>query len=356
MDLGEPPFFSGVTSQAMGSSKMILALFAGLAISGFAQAEGDQRFVEIGNLKLQSGKTLNSCRVGYRTFGKLDPRGTNAILVPTWFLGTTNDLRNSFKSGGLADSSKYFVIAVDALSNGVSTSASNSRSQHGVSFPTITIRDMVESQHRMLLKLGIKHLHAVMGISMGGMQTFQWISAYPDFMDCAVPIVGSPQPTSYDLMFYSAGLKAVRQAIAHKAWAASLSRTSAEFFWLGLNTPRYYVQHTKREDAIGSFDGFEKALLAWDPYDMASGLSALCTQDIFKPFGGSQTSTAAAIHAKVFIIVSTQDHCVNPAPALKFAEILMAKTMVLTGDEGHSAPGAEMSKVGPAIDAFLSQK
>ncbi len=340
----------------MRTSKTILAFVAAWAFPGFAAADGDQRYADIGDLKLQSGQTLKSCRVGYRTFGHLQPDGANAILVPTWFLGTSNDLKNSFSPGGLADSSKYFVIAVDALSNGVSTSASNSRKQHGAIYPTITIRDMVESQHKMLLKMGIKHLHAVMGISMGGMQTFQWVSAYPDFMDCAVPIVGSPQPTSYDLMFYSAGLKAVREAIAHKAWAPALIRTYADFFWLGLNTPGYYVAHTKREEAIGSFAGFEKALLAWDPYDMASGLSALSTQDIFKPFGGSPESTAAVIHAKVFVIVASQDHCVNPAPALKFAELLKAKTLILTGDQGHSAPGAEMAKVGPAIDAFLSGK
>ena len=208
----------------------------------------------------------------------------------------------------------------------------------------------------MLLKLGIKHLRAVMGISMGGMQTFQWISAYPSFMDCAVPIVGSPQPTSYDLMFYSAGLKAVKQAISHKAWGPTLIRTYADFFWLGLNTPAYYVAHTKREEAAGSFAGFEKALLAWDPYDMAAGLSAMCAQDIYKPFHGSPAGTAKGIKAKVFVIVASQDHCVNPAPALIFAELLNAKTLILTGDKGHSAPGAEMAKVGHTIDEFLSQK
>jgi len=334
------------------TSKSILS-FAALAAMSIAWADGDQRFASIGNLKLQSGATLEDCRVGYRTFGKLNAKGDNAVLVPTWFLGTTDDLKNSFGPGGLADSAKYYVIAVDALSNGVSTSPSNSKTQRGFAFPTITIRDMVESQHSMLLKLGIKHLHAVMGISMGGMQTFQWITAYPEFMDKAVPIVGSPRPTSYDLMFYSAGLRAIRDAIANQSAQSQLIRAYADFFWLALNTPSYYVQHTKREEAVASLAGFEKALLAWDPYDMTAGLSALCTQDVFKPFKGSEAKSAAAVKAKVFIVVASQDHCVNPAPALSFAKLLNAETMILTGDPGHSSPGAEMAKLGPAIDRFL---
>ncbi len=91
----------------------------------------------------------------------------------------------------MADTGKYFVVTIDAIGNGVSSSPSNSKSQPRLSFPNFTIRDMVESEHRLATEtFGIKHLHAVMGISMGGMQTFEWITAYPDFMDAAVPMAG----------------------------------------------------------------------------------------------------------------------------------------------------------------------
>jgi len=137
-----------------------------------APAEGAQQFAELGDLKLQGGTVIQDFRLGYRTLGKLNAQKSNAILWPTWLGGKSQDLLEFLGPGKVVDTSSYFVVLVDAIGNGVSTSPSNSKHQPVMQFPSFTIRDMVEAEHRLLTEvLHISRLHAVMGISMGGMQT-----------------------------------------------------------------------------------------------------------------------------------------------------------------------------------------
>jgi homoserine O-acetyltransferase len=78
-----------------------------------------------------------------------------------------------------------------------------------MSFPKFTLRDSVNSQYHLLTSvLKINHVKAVVGVSMGGMQTFQWL-VYPDFMDLGVPVVGSPRLAAYDLLLWQAQIDAI---------------------------------------------------------------------------------------------------------------------------------------------------
>src|SRR5271155_4788943 len=92
-----------------------------------APAGGDLQFAELGNCKLDSGQQITGCRLGYRTWGKLNADGSNAVLFPTWFTGTSAQLGGNVGAHKLVDPAKYFMIAVDALGDGVSSSPSNSK-------------------------------------------------------------------------------------------------------------------------------------------------------------------------------------------------------------------------------------
>ena len=336
----------------------LLLIICGAGALGAQQ--GELRFGSLGDFRLESGEVIRDCRVGYRTYGRLNASQSNAVLFPTWFSGTSQQLAGNIGSGKAVDSARYYVIAVDALGDGVSSSPSNSTAQPRLKFPKFSIRDMVESQYRLLTEvLHLKHLHGVLGISMGGMQTFQWMVAHPDFLDRAVPIVGSPKLTPYDLLLWEAELHAIEADANWKSgdYAArpvAAMRTVSDIHNLALSTPAYYVEQNRGKDFSGLLEGAEKATLeGMDTNDWYRQLQAMIGLDIFRPFGGDGARAAGAVKAKVTVVVASKDHMVNPLPALEFARQLHATTLQLESDCGHLSPGCEMPKVNAAVAKAL---
>ncbi|MBK9170559.1 MAG: alpha/beta fold hydrolase [Bryobacterales bacterium] len=158
----------------------------------------------LGDFRLENGQVIRDCRITYRTFGELNADRSNVILVPTWFNGVSEDWKQYIGRNGLLDDSRFYIIVVDALGNGNSSSPSN-HVRRGSAFPQFTIRDMVETQYRLLTShLAIPRVFATAGVSMGGMQVFEWMTAYPDFQERAIPIVATPQMSRRDIALWSA--------------------------------------------------------------------------------------------------------------------------------------------------------
>src|SRR5262249_5951202 len=120
----------------------------------------------------------------------------NAVLVLHWTgsggeaLLTPNYVRALFTPGRPLDAGRYYLIFPDNVRHGKSSKPSDRRK---ASFPNYGYRDIVDLQNKLGTEtLGIKHLHAMLGLSMGGMNAWQWAEGYPDAMDGVMPVVSLP--------------------------------------------------------------------------------------------------------------------------------------------------------------------
>jgi homoserine O-acetyltransferase/O-succinyltransferase len=334
-----------------------LILLTALLVPEAGWAQDTLRIADLGDFRLENGQVIRDCRLGYRTFGTLNKDGSNAILFPTWLAGSSEDLVSLGFIGPsrLADTSRYYVIAVDAFGNGVSASPSTSVKQPGRSFPEFSIRDMVHAQHRLLTRhLHLHRLYAVMGISMGGMQAFQWVISYPQFAQKAVSIMGSPRPTSNDMLVFNAELRAIEAAGAIDDGDAWGFRTLAALQAIVTRTPEYYLRHTPQADVPSLLADMEKALMKYNLTDWAWQLKAILGHNIFNPPVASEAGAAKAIRAKLLVVVSRNDLLVNPEPSLALAAALKSKALVLRGDCGHFSFLCEADQINTAVSSFLS--
>ncbi|AFV00448.1 homoserine O-acetyltransferase [Simiduia agarivorans SA1 = DSM 21679] len=269
------------------------------------------------------------------------------MLYLTWFGGTSEDL---FKYGviNVVDTTQFFLVVVDAFGNGISSSPSNHPD-----FPRITIGDMVKAQHQLLTQsLDIPSLHAVMGTSMGGMQTFEWVTQFPTFMDRAITIVGSPRPAAYDQLLWQTQLQAITQA-ADAGNAEEAAAMVGMISTLALHTPQYHALHTPVSQA-GSFIHAAQTGVSRSMRDTAAQLDAMLSHDISRRAGNDITAAAKSIQARMLNIVDRQDHMVTPEPALQLSTLLGAETLVLDTHCGHMTTRCEGERIDRAIRQFLS--
>jgi homoserine O-acetyltransferase len=177
----------------------VLALSAAMpAQEKAAPKEPVQHEYVLKNFKTESGVVLPEAKIVYGIYGKLNPAGDNAVLLPSHYMANMRGYGWLIAPGGMAkgralDSTQLFLITSELFGNGRSSSPSNTPEPfHGPRFPVMTMRDNVNAVHQMLVEqLGVKHLKAVIGFSMGAQQAFQWAVSYTDFMDRIVATSGT---------------------------------------------------------------------------------------------------------------------------------------------------------------------
>jgi homoserine O-acetyltransferase len=150
----------------------------------------------LGDFRFENGAVVRDFKVSYVTHGKPSPKKDNAILLMHHFYGDHHAFDFLIGPGKAFDPDKYFIVASDFLGNAnvrpdITTGPTNSRLR--MDFPHYTIRDEVSLEYRLLKDyLGLEHVVAVAGISVGAMKAYQFAVSYPTYVGGFIPIMGSP--------------------------------------------------------------------------------------------------------------------------------------------------------------------
>jgi homoserine O-acetyltransferase len=195
--------------------KRIAALLLTLPFAAFLahaeQPEPVEHSFVIHNFRTESGVVIPEAKIVYGTYGHLNAAGDNAILLPSHYMAEMHGYGWLIGPGHALDPAKHFLICSELFGNGRSSSPSNTPEPlHGPRFPVTSIRDNVEAVHQLLTtELGVKHLEAVVGFSMGAQQAFQWAVSYPTFMDRIVATSGTAKTYGHGIVRLESEIAAI---------------------------------------------------------------------------------------------------------------------------------------------------
>lgn len=198
--------------RAARSGLLAAALAAGRVLAGPPSAKVDapvvliagqkveERDVLFENYRFRSGESLAQLRIHFAMVGTPRRGPDGAILNAVLVLHSTNSSGAAMRSpefvsslyelGQPLDASKYFLVFIDNVGHGRSSKPSEGLR---AKFPHYGYRDMVELQHRVVVEtLGVRRLHAILGVSMGGMHAWLWAGDYPDDVEAVMPVAALP--------------------------------------------------------------------------------------------------------------------------------------------------------------------
>jgi homoserine O-acetyltransferase/O-succinyltransferase len=349
----------------------LFCLFATLLFaSSLCHAHGpDQpphQLFKMGDFKLESGETIKDFAISYVTHGTLNAKKSNAILMVTAISGNHHRLDFMIGPGKPLDTNKYFVVCTDAIGNGLTTSPSNSTAQPRMQFPKFASRDMVSSQHRLMTEhLGISHVVAVVGPSMGGMQALQWGVSQPDYMDGLVALVPLAKTPAWSMLVTEASRKAI---MIDAAWNQGNYTSPPEqgirlwrdiLTFMAARSPEMYrEQFPKAPDVLPWLAQQESNLIkAFDANDWIYQTWAYDRHDVGTTpgFNGDTSKALAAIKAKTLIMIGTKD-LLNPEWEPQEAAKSMRDVKVLTIRPGSVTGHASAGGAFPADVEFINRE
>jgi homoserine O-acetyltransferase len=296
---------------------------------------------EAKDFTLQSGGQLPFAQLAYKTLGTLSPAGDNAVLIPSWYSGTHRESALCLVGSGRAiDPEKHFVVLTNLLSNGLSSSPSNTPTPfERTRFPRVTLYDNVRLQHKLLTEqLGVEHLKLVAGWSMGGCQSYQWGSQYPDMMDSIAPLNCSARTGHYNKVFLAALRRALEldptfdDGFYQRPPLRGLKAFAAIYAGWGFSEP-FFRTEAFRQFGADSSESFierfwEPAFQHHDANDLLALLRTWFEGDIGAgdQYGGSFEKALGAIKARAIVMPGEHDRYFPPVD--NFAEVALMPNAV----------------------------
>jgi homoserine O-acetyltransferase/O-succinyltransferase len=351
------------TSRAIGAFVLLLVINGAGA---HTPSQPPHQFFNEGDLKLESGEVIKEFSISYVTHGALNAKKSNAILMVTAISGNHHRIDFMIGPGKALDPEKYFIVATDAISNGLSTSPSNSTAQPRMSFPKFTIRDMVESQYRLLKeKFGIDHVVGVVGPSMGGMQVLQWGVSHPDMMDSLIAMVPLAKTPAWTVAVLETTRKAIMLDPAWNGGNYTAMPEKGVRLWrdilnlLAARTPDLYqTQFKDGMDVLPWMAQQEDAVMkAFDANDWIYQTWAYEKHDVGTTpgFDGDTAKALGSIKAKTLILVGTKD-LLNPEFEPQAAARSIPNVRVVTISPGTVTGHASAGGALPDDVAFLNRE
>jgi len=339
-----------------------------------------QRMMTLENFRLESGQILPEVTLAYETYGQLARDGRNAILIAHGYTSNhhaagryrVTDARPGWWDrligpGKAIDTTRFFVVSSNMLgscygSTGPASLNPATGKPYGPGFPDISMPDIVTAQRELLARLGVSHLVAVAGPSMGGRQAFQWAVQYPDMMRGIVAAITAPRPGG------NAG-PAVTQGL--------VDQLARDPNWHG---GRYYdrggIATVMQQIRVATMKRYGlEAQLAGDFPEPAAREAEIVrrVQPWVRAFDGNSlvalrraletfdtTPQFDRIRCKVLYALSRTDELFPPtlAPgvmaALKAAGV-DARYFQIDSEHGHLAPTVDANKWAPTLAAFMAE-
>jgi homoserine O-acetyltransferase len=177
-------------------------------------------------MQLDCGVEFGPFTIAYQTYGRLNAERSNAILIchaltgdqyvvdPHPITGHPGWWSTMAGPGLVLDTDRYFLICANVLGGCMGTTGPKdidpaAGKPYALSFPVITVRDMVRAQKRVIDHLGIESLFCVIGGSMGGMQVLEWAASYPESVFSVAPVASAARHSAQNIAFHEVGRQAI---------------------------------------------------------------------------------------------------------------------------------------------------